>query len=87
MFADPSVVTSREPGWFVVTDQGVVLSARFSERAAALDAREAVVTELRRDLQRARKPGRFIAERVRAVQVRYGVLVGAWNSFDALPPS
>lgn len=83
--ADPSIVAGREPGWFVVTDQGVVLSIRFIDRAAALAAREDIVAALRQDLQRAGRPGRFIAERVRAVLVRYGELVGAWNGFGPLP--
>jgi hypothetical protein len=84
--ADPSIFLSREPGWFVVTDQGVVLSARLIDRAAALTARGAIVASLRQDLQRAGRPGQFIAERVRAVQVHYGVLVGAWNGFNPMPP-
>jgi hypothetical protein len=83
--ADPSVVSGREPGWFVVTDQGVVLSVRFAERADALAALEAVIARLWRELAREGRPHRFIAERVRAVQVRYGVLVGAWNGFQPLP--
>ena len=86
MSADPSVVAGpREPGWFVVTDQGVVLSVRFAERAEALIAWQAVIDGLRRELQRAGRPARFVTERVQAVQVRYGRLVGAWNGFGPLP--
>ena len=85
MSADPSVTSGRKPGWFVVTDQGVVLSAWFSDLAAARDAREGIVAALRQDLQRSGRPGRFIAERVRGVEVRYGVLVGAWSGFRLLP--
>jgi hypothetical protein len=83
--ADPSVFVGREPGWFVVTDQGVVLSARFGQKPEAMAAHAAVVAGLRRELAREGRPGRFIAERVRAVLVRYGVLVGAWNGFRPLP--
>ena len=85
MSADPSVAVGREPGWFVVTDQGVVLSVRYTEHANARAARETVVDGLRRELQREGRPGRFIAERVQAVLVRHGVLVGAWNGFRPLP--
>jgi hypothetical protein len=87
MTADPSLTSRREPGWYVVTDQGVVLSVRFGDEAAALHARELVVTELRRDLRRSGKPGQFIAQRVRAILVSHGVLVGAWNGFQAAPLS
>jgi hypothetical protein len=83
--ADPSIVAGRKPGWFVVTDQGVVLSARFNRKPEAMAAHAAVVAGLRRELTREGRPGRFIAERVRAVLVRYGVLVGAWNGFRPLP--
>lgn len=85
MSADPTAVLGRKPGWFVVTDQGVILSARFDHQPYALTAHAAVVAGLRRELARDGRPGRFIAERVRAVQVRYGLEVGAWNGFQPLP--
>lgn len=44
--ADPSVASGREPGWFVVTDQGVVLSAGFGDLAAADAAPEDIVAAL-----------------------------------------
>jgi hypothetical protein len=84
MRADSSLVPREPPGWYVVTDQGVVLSVRFDAADAAEAYRRRFLVDLRRDLHRARKPGTFIAERVRAVRVRYGVLVGAWCGFVEL---
>jgi hypothetical protein len=85
MTADPSLLPRNPPGWYVVTDQGVVLSVRFDTQALGEAARVEFVEGLRRELLRAGKPSRFIGERVAAVQVRYGVLVGAWNGFHPLP--
>lgn len=61
MTADPSIPPRRKPGWYVVTHQGVVLSAGFGDRTSALQARDFVVAELHRDLTWAGRLGRFIA--------------------------
>ncbi len=82
MTADSSLMPRDPPGWYVVTDQGVVLSVRFAHRRSAEVFRDQFVVDLRRDLQRAHKPGAFVAARVRAVRVSYGVLVGAWCGFE-----
>jgi hypothetical protein len=86
MPADSSLIPREPPGWYLVTDQGVVLSVRFDSPEPAEAYRRRFLLDLRRDLQRARKPGPFIAERVRAVRVGYGVLVGAWCGFEQAPP-
>lgn len=81
MPADSSLIPREPPGWYLVTDQGVVLSVRFDSPAPAETYRRRFLVDLRNDLQRAHKPGAFIAQRVRAVRVAYGVLVGAWCGF------
>lgn len=85
MPADSSLMPREPPGWYLVTDQGVVLSVRFDSPEPAAAYRLRFLVDLRHDLQRAHKPGTFIAERVRAVQVAYGVLVGAWCAFIEVP--
>lgn len=88
MPADSSLMPREPAGWYLVTDQGVVLSVRFDSPGPAEAYRERFLVDLRRDLQRARKPPAFIAARVRAVRVGYGVLVGAWCGFaEAAHPS
>lgn len=63
-----------------------MLAGPFRDASTARAARLAVVEELRAALMRERRPGRFVAERVQAVQVRFGVLVGPWQHFQPLPP-
>jgi hypothetical protein len=84
--ADSSFSPSGPPAWFVATDQGVVLAGPFADRAAAWAARGAVITKLRADLMRDRRPGWFVARRLRAVQVRFGVLTGPWQHLQSLSP-
>jgi hypothetical protein len=83
--ADPSryLEASTVPGWYVITDQGVVLSARFPNRRDVELEYQLVVSQLATSLRRERKPQKFINERVAAVGVEWGVLIGAWGKFES----
>lgn len=84
--ADLSRFPERSPAWFVATDQGVVLAGPFDTVHRARAVRTEVVESLRRELMADRRPGAFIAERITAVEVRWGVLVGPWGQFETRTP-
>lgn len=66
----------------MATDQGVVLDGPFTEHVAAAAARAAGIGTLRGDLIRTGRA--FIAERLAAIAVRWGVRVGPWQGFEAV---
>lgn len=82
MTCDRSPAPGRQPGWYVVTAQGVILSGPHTRRETADIAFDDTVTALRHELERSRKPEDFVAVQLAAVTVAYGVQVGAWNGFQ-----
>jgi hypothetical protein len=58
-----------------------VLAGPFPTVESAIAGRVTVVEGLPREPARESRPERFVAERVAAVEVRRGVLVGPWRQF------
>jgi hypothetical protein len=71
--AGPDRQVDRPPAWFVTTEQGVILAGPYLTRAEAEWAHAEVVNHLETELARAGRPGRFIARRIAAVRVSFGL--------------
>lgn len=71
------------PAWFVATDQRVILAGPFASLDEARRAHRDVVERLRAELMRAGRPGKFIAERVAAVGVRFGLRCWPHGRFES----
>ena len=61
MTFDRSPAPGRQPGWYVVTAQGVIMSGPHTRRETADIAFDNTVTALRHELERAHKPQDFVA--------------------------